>query len=229
VYSGKAQTGVAAGPYYSVKGGSATNAGSYVATLNADANHVFSGGASTAYLMWSISKATIAVPKAMTGLVYSGKPQTGVASGAGYTIFGGSATDAGTYTAIFVVDDNYAFSDGKAAAVVSWSIAKAANPLKLAKATRTVKAKNVEKKNIVVRGAKLVKAGQGTMTYSIKPIAKKYKKFKKHVGINKKTGKITIMKGCPKGTFKVTVKATAKGNANYKSATRNAVVTIKVK
>ncbi|MBR0405144.1 MAG: BspA family leucine-rich repeat surface protein [Eggerthellaceae bacterium] len=141
----------------------------------------------------------------------------------------GKVTIKGAGTAKITVTAAATANYKAASKAVTVTVDKAANPLKLAKATRTVKAKNVEKKNIVVRGAKLVKAGQGTMTYSIKPIAKKYKKFKKYVGINKKTGKIAIMKGCPKGTFTMTVKATAKGNANYKSAARTAVVTIRVK
>ena len=61
VYNGKSQTGVAAGAGYVLKGNSGTNAGSYTATLTADANHVFEGGKATASVKWSIAKANGAV------------------------------------------------------------------------------------------------------------------------------------------------------------------------
>ena len=52
---------------------------------------------------------------------------------------------------------------------------------------------------------------------------------KKSFGINAKNGKITVKKDLAKGTYKVTVKATAKGNANCKKGSKTAVVTVKVK
>ena len=68
---------------------------------------------------------SIAVPTAKTGLVYSGKAQIGVAAGTGYTVSGGSATDAGSYTATAKVAEGYQWTDGTTAdKVVKWSIAK---------------------------------------------------------------------------------------------------------
>ena len=42
-------------------------------------------------------------------------------------------------------------------------------------------------------------------------------------------GKITVKKGLKKGAYKVTVKATAAATDAYKSASKNFVVTVKVK
>ena len=70
-------------------------------------------------------------PVAITGLKYNGKNQTGVSSVTfGYTVFNGSATDAGSYTAKCILDDVYFWSDGKTilseqTKTVNWSISKA--------------------------------------------------------------------------------------------------------
>ena len=111
---------------------------------------------------------------------------------------------------------------------LNFTIAKAANPFAIAKAARAVKLKIVKKKAQVIAGPVVKKKAQGTVAYSIKSVAKA--KFKKYFTVAKKTGKITVKKGCPKGTYKVTVKAIAAGNKNYKKSTaKSAVVTIKVK
>ena len=210
---------------YTVAYSNNTKAGT--ATAKVTLTGAYTGSATANF---TIAKATIAVPKAKTGLTYNGKAQTGVAAGTGYTVKNGSATNAGTYTATLTLKDaaNYQFAGAKATATVKYTIAKAANPLAIAKATRTVKASKVKKAKKTVTGAKVKAKGQGAVTYAKVKVSKA--KFKKYVTVNKKTGKITLKKGCPKGTFKVTVKAVAAGNANYaKSAAKKAVVTIKVK
>ena len=228
VYNGKAQTGVAAGANYTITGNSATDAGSYTATLTAKPNYQFTGAKATASVKWSIAKATIQVPAPKTGLVYNGKAQTGVAASANYTFKGNSATKAGSYTATLTAKPNYQFTGAKATATVQWSIAKANNPLELANAKRTVKADKVSKARITVTGAKVKVKGQGKVTYSKMKVNKK--KFKSNFTVMKKTGKIKVKKGTPKGTYKVTVKAIALGNFNYnKSVAKKATVTIKVK
>lgn len=68
----------------------------------------------------------VAKPSAATGLQYNGKAQTGVAAANGYTVTAGSATDAGTYTAVAKLNNGYVWSDGTTDALeVSWIIAKA--------------------------------------------------------------------------------------------------------
>ena len=76
--------------------------------------------------------------------------------------------------------------------------------------------------------ANKAKKAQGKVTYSITKAVKDKKSFKRKFSINKKTGKITVKKGIAKGAYKVTVKAAAKGNANYKPGSKAAVITIKV-
>ena len=101
--------------------------------------------------------------------------------------------------------------------------AKYANPLK-AKG-KTVKVKYVKLKNknqtVAQKKAFSIRKAQGKVTY------------KKSSGNKKitvaKNGKITVKKGLKKGTYKVKVKVTAAGNANYKSSTKAVTVTIKVK
>ena len=73
-------------------------------------------------------KTLIPVHAASVGLVYTGKEQTGVAAGEGYTVSGGAKTRAGTYTATLHLTDqqNSEWADGTTAdKKVSWSIAKA--------------------------------------------------------------------------------------------------------
>ena len=143
--------------------------------------------------------------------------------GADYKVSYKNNTNAGTATA--TVSGLGAYQGSKTA---KFAIAKAANPFKIAKATRNVKLKNVKKKNQVVAGPIVKKKAQGTTKYTIYKVSKA--KYKKKFTINKKTGKITVKKGTPKGTYKVTVKANAAGNKNYKkSSTKTVVVTIKVK
>ena len=59
VYDGKAKTGVAAGEGYTVTGNTATNAGSYTATVTPDANHAWADGTQAAQKVnFAIAKAT---------------------------------------------------------------------------------------------------------------------------------------------------------------------------
>ena len=218
VYNGEPQAGVAAGAGYSVEGGSATNAGSYTATLTADSGHVFEGGDATATVDWSIAKADIAVPKAKSGLVYNGKPQAGVAAGAGYSAKGNSATDAGSHTATLTADSNHVFEGGKATATVAWSIAKAAN---------TLAAKAKTKKAVPVKAGKSLKAGKLLKVSGAKgKVTYKKASGSKKITVDKKTGKVTVAKGCKAGAYALKVKVRAAGDANYKAS---AWKTVKVK
>ena len=68
------------------------------------------------------------------------------------------------------------------------------------------------------------KAAKGKVTYT--RVAKGSSKYLK---VNKKTGAITVKKGAPKKTLAVKVKVQAKGNANYKAATKTITVKVRVK
>ncbi len=69
---------------------------------------------------------TAAVPTAQTGLVYTGKEQTGVAANEAYTLQGHTATNAGSYTATLTPTSYYTWQDGTTEPKqVAWSIAPA--------------------------------------------------------------------------------------------------------
>ena len=105
---------------------------------------------------------------------------------------------------------------------LAFTIKKAANPLTVKRKTAKVKFSKVKDQKLKVsKVIKVVKKGQGTVTYAKKSGSKK-------IIIDKKTGKVTVKKGLKKGTYKVKVKVKAKGNANYKSAVRTLTFTVKV-
>lgn len=93
--------------------------------------------------------------------------------------------------------------------------------------TKTVKYKKLKKKAQTV---KIKKATATTaVTYKIIKVGKK--KWKKSSGftINKKTGAIKVKKGKKKGTYKLTVNATAAETGAVYTASKNATIKIKIK
>lgn len=85
---------------------------------------------------FTILAGEISIPQAANGLVYTGSNQVGVAAGDGYEVKNGSATDAGTYTAVASLADasKYRWDDGTADdKEIAWSI----EPASLAKADVT--------------------------------------------------------------------------------------------
>lgn len=80
----------------------------------------------TAEVQVTVKKIVVEVPSAVSGLVYNGSVQVGVAENDAYTVTGGSATSAGNYEATVTLKDgeNYAWSE-EFDGTVSWSIAKA--------------------------------------------------------------------------------------------------------
>lgn len=67
----------------------------------------------------------VAVPTAVTGLVYDGTEQTGVVAVTGYTLTGNTGTNAGEYTATATLADGYVWADeSKEAKSITWAIAK---------------------------------------------------------------------------------------------------------
>ena len=103
----------------------------------------------------TVHKITIAVPEAIRGLVYNGQEQTGVAlDGNHYTVTGGSATNAGTYTATVMLADeeNYTWLDDFNG-VISYTIAKAEYDMNHITFDDTVYVEDGSKKSIYVSGA----------------------------------------------------------------------------
>ena len=100
---------------------------------------------------------------------------------------------------------------------------KYANPITVKGKTVTVKLKSLKKKTQTIaqnKAFKITKA-QGKVTYSKSGGDKK-------ITVSK-SGKLTVKKGLKKGSYKVKVKVKAAGNKSYKSSSKTATVTIKIK
>ncbi len=135
VYNGETQTGVVLpeNALFTLTGNTAKNAGEYTATasLVSKQNYVWSDGTSDdKRIEWSIARASVTPPAAVTGLVYNGETQTGVVlpENALFTLTGNTAKNAGEYTATasLVSKQNYVWADGTSDdKQIAWSIAKA--------------------------------------------------------------------------------------------------------
>ena len=135
VYNGETQTGVVLpeNALFTLTGNTAKNAGEYTATasLLSKRNYVWSDGTSDdKQIAWSITRASVTPPTAVTGLVYNGETQTGVVlpENALFTLTGNTAKNAGEYTATasLVSKQNYVWADGTSDdKQIAWSIARA--------------------------------------------------------------------------------------------------------
>lgn len=85
---------------------------------------------------------------------------------------------------------------------------------------RTVRASALRKSAKTVKAVK-VSGNKGTLTY------KKLSGSKK-LSVDKKTGKVKIMKGAGKGTYSVKIKVSAAANDDYRSAEKTKTVKITV-
>ena len=135
VYNGETQTGVVLpeNALFTLTGNTAKNAGEYTATasLLSKRNYVWADGTSDdKRIEWSIARASVTPPAAVTGLVYNGETQTGVVlpENALFTLTGNTAKNAGEYTATasLLSKQNYVWADGTSDdKQIAWSIAKA--------------------------------------------------------------------------------------------------------
>ena len=131
-YTGSVQSIVFSGfssSTMTLSGGSATNAGSYTATvsLNNTATHQWADGTTgNLSFTWTINRASISVPTGKN-YTYDGSSKTGVSSGTGYSLAGTvTATNAGNYTATATLDSNHQWSDNTTVTKnISWSISRA--------------------------------------------------------------------------------------------------------
>ena len=106
---------------------------------------------------------------------------------------------------------------------VNFTINKAKNTMKVTAKGKTYKAKALKKKAKSFK-AITVKNNKGSVTYKAKAVNAKSKKALKF-----KNGKIIVKKGTKKGTYKMRVTVTAKGNNNYLKGSVNKTLTVKVK
>ena len=102
----------------------------------------------------------------------------------------------------------------------TYTINRAANPMKLKAKTATVKYSKLKNKAQSIKRAKAitVSKAQGKQLYKLVSAKKDKKSLKKFFKINARTGNVTVKKGLEKGTYKVTVKVKAAGNPNYKAS-----------
>ena len=133
-----------------------------------------------------------------------------------------SSTNTGTYSLEIVLRGGYIGN-----ATATYTINKAANTLTAKGKTVKLKRSKLRKKAQRIAQTKAIEVSnpKGTVTYSKVSVSKK--KFKKRFKVDPATGKITVKKKTKKGTYKVKVKVTAAGDANYNAASQ--IVTVKVK
>ncbi len=186
-----------------------------------------------------LSKATITgvSDKTYTGKALTQSPviklQAGGAlrtlkAGTDYALSYKNNVNAGTATMTVTGKGNY-----RGTASRTFKISKAVNPLNVKGKTATVKLsklKNADQKLKAAKYIKTVKAGQGTIKYTLSSAKKGSKSFKKNFKVDSKTGKLTVKKGLKKGKYKLKIKVKAAGNGNYSaSAEKIITVTINVK
>ena len=109
---------------YTMSSGDTASEGEYILNIETDynVNNYYSETVPTI----EITRATISIPTANTGLIYDGEEKTGVNEGDYYTLSGHKQTNAGNYTAVASVDDNHIWSNGSTDdQLIDWSIAKA--------------------------------------------------------------------------------------------------------
>lgn len=131
-YSGEEQTVLTvpegADTYYTVSGeAKATDVGEYTITLRLNEGYVWPDGTETdKTIQWKIQPMKVKAPAAVTGPIYNGETQTGVAAGEGCTLEGEfKAVNAGEYTAVAKLTNtaNYQWDDGTTEdKTIVWSI-----------------------------------------------------------------------------------------------------------
>ena len=189
-------------------------------TVNTSADHTHTDSPVVAK---SISGATVS---AIAKRTYSGKAftpsptvkygTTTLVKGTDYTLSYVNNIKAGTATVI--IKGKGAYTGTKR---ITFKIVKAANSLKFKKTVKTLRASALKTAKKVVRPL-VVKRANGTVTYT-RVSGSKYLK------IAKKTGKVTVAKGTPKGIYKIRVKVRALGNSCYKAKTKTVLLKVRVK
>ena len=107
---------------------------------------------------------------------------------------------------------------------VTIKVVTASNPMTVSANTVDLSIEDVETTDaeIAVSDALNISKAKGTVTYK-KTIGSE------GVSVDPSTGRITLDKGLPAGTYKVEIKVSDSGNSKYKSGSRLVIVTIKVK
>lgn len=221
-YTGSAQT-VSLSGYDANKmtlGGttSATNAGTYTATVKPKGEYVWADGTqNTVNVIWRIDKAVVAVPAQSGTLTYTGSALTPGWSNydSNKLTIGGttSGTNAGSYNATFTPKANYRWSDGTTTAkTVSWSIGKAAGSLSISPTTATLASVGATKAITVTR------SGNGAISATSN---------KTSVATVSVSGNTVTVTAKADGTATITVKVAAGTNHNA-PADKTCSVTVEI-
>ena len=120
--------------------------------------------------------------------------------------------------------DNQTVTENKSNTSVNskTTVTKKTNTVKAVAKTKSVKASKTKKAAVKIKNAITVTKAKGKVTYTKISGSKK-------LTINQKTGVITVKKGTKKGTYKIKVKVTAKGNSSYKAKSKTVNIKIYVK
>ena len=217
---------LAKGTDYTVAYGGNTNAGQGTVTVNAKGAAAGSKTVSFAIL-----------PKALTSAKYAAKSykfkgkslhfaptvKSGgkkLKNGRDFTVSYWDDARKGIVTAMVQGKGNYSGTQ-----VVSFKVIRAKQPMQVKGKTVTVKASKTRKNALVVGKKLVIKKAKGTLSYKIISKNNASKKLK----VNAKTGAITIPKGMKKGTYKLKMKVTAKGNVYYKAGSKTVTFKVRVK
>lgn len=173
-----------------------------------------------------ISGASVAsLKKAYTGKAQTVHPTVSIGGkklveGSDYTISGNKATKVGTYT--ITITGKGAYSGKKTA---TFKIVKGTQKLSASNATANLSVKKLAAKKRTVNAVKVCKlsGAKTAVSYSCKA-----NKRAKNFTVSKK-GVVTVKKGTPKGTYKLSITAKAKATPYWSAATKAFKLTIRVK
>lgn len=179
---------------------------------------------------------TVTAPTAKSNLTYTGNDQTLINAGSTtggtmqYNVDGGAwSTDLPTgtnaktsYSVGYKVVGNDSYND-VAAQYINVSIGKANNPLSFTSSQSVNKTFSTSSQTASITAAT---SGQGTVTYSIQSQKNSSNANVSFFSISGTT--LTLAANTTAGTYTVVVRATAAGNSNYNSGTKDSTVTVTV-
>jgi len=116
------------------------------------------------------------------------------------------------------------YSPAKEYVNVTVKVSKAENTLSATGKKATVSAAKLKKASVNVSRSRAIKVSNAKGALSYAKVS-----GNKKIAVDAKTGKLTVAKGLKKGSYKVKVKVTAKGNSYYKSTQKTVTATVWVK
>ena len=202
------------------------NVGTY--TIKATLKGAYKGSGTAAFSITKRSIAKAAVRLGRTSFVYTGKqckPKVYLSirdlilrAGSDYLVTYANNIDVGTATATAKGIGNF-----KGTVQAAFKITKAPQPMTVTTKIVNLKYSVLKRTQVVVGGAKVfvIRNNQGKVSF-LKLSGSS------HAVVNTKNGDLLVKKGTKKGTYKIKVRVTAKGNKNYKAGSRTVTVTINV-